>query len=46
MDLQDLCKIIEFSYTEIGICQMEETIEAAAGDGIMEKRLLLGFYKV
>lgn len=36
VDLQDLCKIKEFRYAEIGICRVEKTVEAA-GDGIVER---------
>lgn len=45
-DLQNLCKIMELRCAEIGIYQMEEIAEAAAGVGIMEKRVLLDFQRV
>lgn len=37
VDLQDRCKIEEFRYAEIGKCRGQETAEAAAGDGIIER---------
>lgn len=39
--LQGLCETIGYRDAEIGVCLVEETAEAAAGDG-MGKRLLLG----
>lgn len=41
MGLHVLCKNTGHSYAKIGVCLVEETAEAAAGDG-MGKRLLLG----
>lgn len=37
VDLQDLCKIEEFSYAELGKYRGQETAEAAAGDGIKKR---------